>query len=275
MDLTVTVRDILEVMEAIAPASLAEPWDNVGLQVGRDDWPVQKIRVVLDATDELVCAACSEQINLLITHHPLIFHPLKRIDLTTYTGKILYTAIQNKIAIFCAHTNLDSTPGGVNDILAEKLGLKDTRVLKTSEQKGANFKDMRSGLGRIGHVGRDVTLRRFAEQTKEKLGLDRIKVAGDPALRIKRAVVCSGSGRGLIGEFLVSDAEGYVSGDLGYHDGRRVEAEGRGLIDVGHFASEQLIVDGLTARLRETLAARGYPVEVSISDGERDCFYYI
>jgi len=372
--LTVTVRDILEVMEAIAPASLAEQWDNVGLQVGRDDWPVQKIRVVLDATDELVCAACSEQINLLITHHPLIFHPLKRIDLTTYTGKILHTAIQNKIAIFCAHTNLDSTPGGVNDILAEKLGLKDTRVLKTSEQKDANlrklvvfvpfgyeksvldtlfecgagktakythvsfrakgvgtfrpeatarpfkghvgetalaeehrievlvprkdlptvldrlrrvhpyeemaydvyttdFQDMRTGLGRIGHVGRDVTLRRFAQQTKEKLGLDRIKVAGDPALRVKRAVVCSGSGRGLIGEFLVSDAEVYVSGDLGYHDGRRVEAEGRGLIDVGHFASEQLIVDGLTARLREALSARGYPVEVSISGGERDCFY--
>lgn len=363
-------------MEEMAPVSLAEQWDNVGLQVGRADWPVQKIRVVLDATDELVRAAYSEKIDLLITHHPLIFHPLKRIDLTTQTGKILQTAIQNKIAIFCAHTNLDSTPGGVNDILAEKLSLRDTRVLKRSGQRDAGLRklvvfvplgyeqsvldtlfecgagttakythvsfrakgvgtfrpgstarpfqglvgettlaeehrievlvrrenlpavldrlrcvhpyeemaydvyttdvqDTRTGLGRIGDVGDDMTLRQFAQRAKEKFGLERIKVAGDGALRIRRAVVCSGSGSSLIGEFLASDAQVYVSGDLGYHDGRRVEAEGRGLIDVGHFASEQLIVDHLAAQLRETLSKRGYSVEVSVSGGERDCFYYV
>ena len=78
-----------------------------------------------------------------------------------------------------------------------------------------------------------------------------------------------------MGEFLASDAQVYVSGDLGYHDGRRVEAEGRGLIDVGHFASEHLIVDRLAARLREAFSVRGYSVEVSVSGDEQDCFYYM
>lgn len=363
-------------MERVAPASLAEEWDNIGLQVGRYNWPVTKIWVALDATEALVSAACSERVSLLVTHHPLIFRPLRTVDLGDYVGSIIQAAVENRLGIFCAHTNLDSAPGGVNDLFAEKIGLRDTTVLKSVPHEDANWckvvvfvpaghekkildtlfesgagemenysevsfrsrglgtfrpgpgarpfegrvgeiaesdeyrievlvaaqdvsgvisrvrrahpyeemaydvyttglQNRPAGLGRVGNLAREMTLTEFAQRTRKKLGLSHVKIAGDPALPVSRAAVCSGSGRSLLENFLASDAHVYVSGDLGYHDGRRVEAEGRSLIDVGHFASEQLIVERLALQLKQTLAEKGYPVEVKGCDQERDCFYYV
>ena len=362
-------------METVAPASLAEEWDNIGLQVGHYDWPVRKIWVALEATGDIVSEACLAQVSLLITHHPLIFHPIKAVDLGSSVGRIIRAATENKLAIFCAHTNLDSAVGGVNDVLAEKLGLEKCRVLKPAgggnrlrklvvfvpvgheegilnalfesgageTQKYTNvsfrtkgvgtfkptatarpfegqigqtsqsdefriealvsMKDLGKvvrklksahpyeemaydiydtglqgetiGLGRIGNLDEVMTLASLAKVIKTKLALDWIKVAGDPALTVNRAAVCGGSGRGLLEDFLASDAQVYVTGDLGYHDGRRVEAEGKGLIDVGHFASEQLIVGGMAAQLKHIFAEKGYSVEVKACEDQKDCFYYL
>jgi putative NIF3 family GTP cyclohydrolase 1 type 2 len=132
-----------------------------------------------------------------------------------------------------------------------------------------------AGLGRIGHLASALTLTAFSRQVKESLDLGLVKVAGNPELELRRAVVCGGSGRTLIGDFLASDAQVFVSGDLGYHDGRRVEAEGRALIDVGHFASEQLIVDGLVAQLNHTLSEMGHRVSIRACQEQKDCFYYL
>lgn len=370
----VSLRDIMEVMEEVAPACLAQDWDNIGLQVGHRAWPVDKIWVALDPTDELVTEACQQGVSLLITHHPLIFNPVASVDLETSTGKIIQAALQKKLAIFCAHTNLDSAIGGVNDVLAERIGLHDTRVLKpaggvdlyklvvfvpvgyeekildvifesgagTTEKythvsfrtKGVGtfkpgltakpfkgrvgeishsseyriealvresdlsrvikslerahpYEEMaydvyptgvqgsRVGLGRIGNLERDLTLEALAQRVKEALGLDTVKAAGDPRQTIRRAAVCSGSGRSLLGDFLASDAQVYVSGDLGYHDGRRVEALGRALIDIGHFASEHLVVESLAAGLKKALSTRGYAVNIEAYAQEQDCFYYL
>jgi dinuclear metal center YbgI/SA1388 family protein len=370
----VTLRDIIEVMEEIAPASLAQDGDKIGLQVGHQDWHIDKIWVALDPTDGIVAEACRQGVSLLITHHPLIFYPLTAVDLETPTGSIIQAALQKKVAIFCAHTNLDSAVGGVNDTLAERLGLQDTTVLKPSDQvdlykvvvfvpvgyeekilhalfeSGAGInekythrsfrtkgvgtfkaghtampfmgrageinhsteyriealvrnKDLsrvirslerthpydemaydvyatgvgtsKAGLGRIGNLVRDFTLQAIAQSIKESLGLNTVKVVGDPRQSIRRVAVCSGSGRGLLKDFLASDAQVYVSGDLGYHDGRSVEALGRALIDIGHFASEHLVVEGLAAGLKSALSKRGYMVDVRACTQERDCFYYI
>ncbi len=370
----VALRDIMEVMEEIAPASLAEDWDNIGLHVGHHSWQVEKIWVALDPTDELVAKACIEGVSLLITHHPLIFHPLAAVDPETFTGRIIQTALQEKLAIFCAHTNLDSAIGGVNDILAERLGLTDTSVLKSPDhvnlyklvvfvpvgyeekildalfESGAGKTEKYShtsfrtkgvgtfkpgvtakpfqgrageishsteyriealvgkkdlsrvirslerthpydemaydiyttsvekskvGLGRIGNFMNDLTLEALAHRIKGVLGLDTVRAVGDPKQTIRRVAVCSGSGRGLLEDFFASDAQVYVSGDLGYHDGRRTEAIGRALIDIGHFASEHLVVESLAAALKNALSTRGYIVDVEAYADERDCFYYI
>jgi dinuclear metal center YbgI/SA1388 family protein len=121
----ITVKDIIGVMKSIAPPNLAESWDNVGLQIGDPTWPAQRIWVALDPIPEVIQAAIKQNIDLIITHHPLLFHPLKSIDLSKPDSKIIADAILHKIAIYSAHTNLDKVTGGINDILANKLNLLD------------------------------------------------------------------------------------------------------------------------------------------------------
>jgi dinuclear metal center YbgI/SA1388 family protein len=124
-----TVADVIRIMEQMAPAVLAESWDNVGLQAGAKTWPVQRVVVALDPSLEVVAAACGDDADLLICHHPLIFKPISTIDFNTPLGKILGLAIEHQMAIFSAHTNLDSALGGLNDMLAKRLGLHQCRVL--------------------------------------------------------------------------------------------------------------------------------------------------
>ena len=102
-----TVADIIDVMETIAPSRLSEKWDNVGLQVGKANWPVKRLRVALDPLTDIVNEACRDNIDLLITHHPLIFKPLTRIDFETPVGRTIRMAAKQRLAIFAAHTNLD------------------------------------------------------------------------------------------------------------------------------------------------------------------------
>jgi dinuclear metal center YbgI/SA1388 family protein len=125
----ITVNDIIGVMKKIAPPNLAEPWDNVGLQVGDPSWPVQRIWVALDPIPEVIQAAIKQNIDLIITHHPLLFHPLKSINLNKPESKIIADAISHQIAIYSAHTNLDKVTGGINDLLANKLEMIDVRPI--------------------------------------------------------------------------------------------------------------------------------------------------
>ncbi len=130
--MALTVADIIQMLESIAPAELAEPWDNTGLQVGKRNWPVKSIRVALDPLPGVVDAACKEKVDLLITHHPLIFHPVKSLDIDTPLGGVIEAAIRHRLAILCAHTNLDTAADGLNDVLARKIGLKNLKVLGES-----------------------------------------------------------------------------------------------------------------------------------------------
>ena len=127
--MTTTVADIIKVMDSVAPVRLAAEGDNVGLQVGQKDWPVRNIWVALDPLYEVVEAACRHDVDLLITHHPLIFRPLRSIDFNTKLGAIIQMAARSQLAIFSAHTNLDIVADGLNDILASRIGLSNLKVL--------------------------------------------------------------------------------------------------------------------------------------------------
>ena len=117
------INHVVDAMEEIAPSFLAEQWDNIGLHVGHGKWPVRKVWVALDPEYELIQKASEQGVDLVVTHHPLLYKPLKSIDPETLVGKIIAVALKNKIGIFCAHTNLDSAEGGVNDILANRLSI--------------------------------------------------------------------------------------------------------------------------------------------------------
>jgi dinuclear metal center YbgI/SA1388 family protein len=366
-----TVADIIEVMELFAPIGLAEDWDNVGLQIGDKNWSVRSIWVALDPTPDVVQNACESGVDLLITHHPLIFLPLKSINFSEPLGSIIQMASCHRLAIFSAHTNLDNAGDGLNDVLARRIGLSHLKVLghakndemyklvvyvpaayeqevitsfietKAGEigtysccsfrnkgkgtfkpgpfskpfvgnvgeishidevrietvvrkndligvidhmKKNHPYETMAydvyplfsskgtQGNGRVGKLDNPMSLMSFAESIKTKLDLKYIKVAGDPELNVNTVAVCSGSGSSFMNHFVTSGAQVYVSGDLRYHDARTVEASNLGLIDIGHFASEHLIVDVLADRLEKIISDTGIDVKIEAYKLENEPF---
>ncbi len=266
--MSVTVADICALMEDWAPLDLAEQWDNPGLQVGDPNWPVRTVWVALDPLGEILRSAAENQVDLIITHHPLIFQPLRQINLATALGSDICLALEARIAVYCAHTNLDSAAGGVNDVLAEHLGLSCSGVLESQP-------DSELGIGRVGFFETPVTLEELALRIKQEFRIKGLKYAGDSKLKIKQAAICSGSGSSLMKNFLASDAQVYISGDLHYHDARQAQQWGRGVIDMGHFASERIVVRAVADRIRAWADKSGKHLEVVVSELECDPFVYL
>jgi dinuclear metal center YbgI/SA1388 family protein len=285
--MAVNISDVVRLLDKLVPPALAAGWDNVGLQIGNMHWPVQTVWVSLDPTPEVVAAACQNNVNLIVSHHPLIFKPLTSIHFQTPFGSIVDLAAKHRLSIFAAHTNLDSVTGGINDILARRIGLKDLKPL--APQGGVKPIDLAEdqirfdldtvlsneplhGVGRTGCLDKTMDLRSFAVMIKRQLQLKVLRFAGDPALPVKQAAVCSGSGSSLLASFFASGAQAYVSGDLHYHDAREVESAHLGIIDIGHFASEYLIVETLAEKLKQVFAEFHLDITVQACDLETDPF---
>ncbi len=267
--MSVTIAEMIEILEELAPARLAETWDNPGLQVGQEDWPVKKVWVALDPLPEVVSAACDQHVDLLITHHPLIFKPLKKIDFSSPVGRMILLSARYSLAVYSAHTNLDSVAGGINDRLVSRIGLQGAGVLGEERVSGSG-----EGLGRVGRLSEKMILSDLVGMIKQRLNLDRIRWSGDPLLPVERVAVCSGSGGGMMESFFASGAQVFITGDLRYHDGREAQARGLGLVDIGHFGSEHLITRILSEQLAEKLTEKGLPITVEASDLESEPFNF-
>ncbi len=268
------VNDIIDMMESLAPQRLAESWDNSGLQCGDRTWPVKRIVVALDPSVSVVKAACERKADLLITHHPLIFRAIKNIILDSPVGEIIDLSVRNRLAIFSAHTNLDIVNGGLNDLFAQKLGLRNCRFLEPPTETHDDMV-IQHGLGRVGELASPVNLGVLAEMIKTAFGLAVLKVSGSLLMPVKKIAVCTGSGSGLMKQFLSTDAEVYVSGDLKFHDAKDAETHHRVLIDVGHFASEQLMIALIAGQLADRIEAEGLDVTVEALGIEADPFQYV
>ena len=264
------VSDVVDAMERIAPPHLAEEWDNCGLQVGGLGWPVRKVWVSLDPHPAVIQAAIDHQVDLLVTHHPLIFGPLHRIDVDVPVGGIVSAALNARMAIYAAHTSLDRARYGVNAELSRRVELSDVRPLVA-----APATDPDSGLGRIGKLATPMPLDRFAEKLKVIFQSQWLKISGDPQMMIQRVALCSGSGSSLLDDFFASDAEVFVSGDLRYHDARTAEDMGRALIDLGHFASERIMIDAVAGQLQKQARSDHWTVTIEPCHMEQDPFRYI
>jgi dinuclear metal center YbgI/SA1388 family protein len=281
-----TVADIVKIMNRFAPPWLAEEWDNVGLQIGDLRWPVHSIWTALDPTLAVVEAACRQDVDLLIVHHPLFFRPIKSIDFHSPHGSIIQTASKHQLAIFSAHTNLDAVRDGVNDVLAQQLGLNGIEILQPHKNE-QRFKtdvdaardvtpvtgsEIEHGIGRIGFLDQVKSLASLALIVKEKLNLNFVKVAGDPELKVSEVAICSGSGSSLMNAFLASNAQVYISGDIPYHNARDAEGANRGIIDIGHFASEHLMVEALAQQLLKFFIEAGIKTKIKACTIEKDPF---
>jgi dinuclear metal center YbgI/SA1388 family protein len=173
-----------------------------------------------------------------------------------------------------AHTNLDKAPGGLNDYLAEKLDILCTDVFLADSMKN-EAPDPIQGLGRLGRLGGTITLEQLACRVKEKLGISRVRLIGNPENMVSTAALCSGSGGSLTTQFLGSGMDVYITGDLKYHEARDIELHGKSAVDVGHFSSESIAVELLKNRLKQMFDAVKFKLVINTYDQEQDPFLTI
>lgn len=271
----VTVSDIVRIMEEVAPTECAESWDNPGLQVGHLNQNVSSIMVSLDPGPEVMRHAAESSVDMIICHHPLLFRPLKKIDLGSTVGEIIGIAIRSDIALYAAHTNLDSAEGGLNDCLAGKIGLKNVRALVPGTHSEIENITGAIGLGRIGLLAEEMPLELFCRDVKKRLGLEKVRMTGDGKMTVKHIALCTGSGGSLLPNFFDSEADLFVTGDVNYHDALEVIARGRAILDIGHFGSEHIMVEQIGKRLGDIMKQRFPDVHVAMYDKEKDPFVTI
>ncbi len=262
----VKCQQVMEIMERIAPKGLAEEWDNPGLLAGSPQQDIERIYLCLDVSDEAVERAVETGANMIISHHPLIFRPLKKIRTDLPLGKRLQKLLKHDIAVFSAHTNLDIAEGGVNDVLAERIGLQDIEPLGSGE-KGT--------LGRIGYLARPLSLEAFAELVREKLFASHVRIVSAGSQFVRKVALCSGSGADLIGKAAFYRADVYVTSDIKYHDAQHAAEQGLHLVDAGHFSTEFPIVTALRMRLEKEFAERKLAVEILEDTYSKDLFQVI
>lgn len=235
------VKDIITYLEKKFPCCLAYDWDHVGLQVGDVNREVKNIMVALDATTPVIDEAVHKAIDLIITHHPFIFSPLQSIDFTTAQGKKIQKVIQNDIAVYTVHTNYDVAPGGMNDVLAEAIGLQRVKPF-------AMIDDVH-GLGRIGKLNRKCDLLEWISHLKDRLNLVSVNyVKSHPS--VENIAIIGGSGGKYIHDAKVAGADVLITGDVTYHTAIDAKEMGLNLIDIGHF-SEIMMEEKVAALLDE------------------------
>ena len=361
-------------LDELAPRHLAEDWDNIGLQVGDPQIEVRRVLVALDCTGSVVEEALTSGTNIIITHHPLIFRALKNLRLDTAPGNILAKLIKNDIAVFAAHTNLDSATGGVNTILAQKLGLLEPAILSPGHEEklykivvfvprghedqvreamgraGAgwigNYSDCffmlpgigtfkagegtdpfigeigrlekveeyrletivpapklrqviaamnkahpyeevaydlvplanegtKAGLGRVGNLPTVLELGALAGKVKQALNLQQLRLVGDPARAVQKIAVCGGSGASLIRAAVAKGADVLVTGDLKYHEAQEALELGLAVIDAGHFATENIVIQTVVEFLQTKIAKTKENIPVLAAQTTFDPFKFL
>lgn len=367
------VKDVIEILEGLAPSCLALEGDPTGLQVGSPRWDVKGIMVALDYNRQVLQEALEAGANLVITHHPFIFRPLSRLDASSPLGSLTCETVKRGITLFTLHSNLDVVEGGVSTRLARALGLGNLRVLKpTGRQElfkvavfvplgyqgqvreamaragagwigdyshctfnlqgtgtfkplaGANpflgetgrleeVQEVRIetivtgenrhrvveemvqahpyeevaydlyplanggqewGLGRIGYLKEEKSLREMVETVKGTLQVERVKVVGRGPEKVKKVAVCGGSGGRLMEIAVSRGAQLLITGDIGYHQAQEAQALGLVVIDPGHDATERVVIPFLAEYLHRRLEEKGVSLKVNISQAKTSPWGY-
>lgn len=236
--------DIINAINKIAPPEAAYSWDNPGLMTGDENAEITKVLIALDCESSVIEEAVSLGANMIVTHHPLIFRPVKSVTTGSRTGSLLIKLIKNNINLFSAHTNLDSSPIGTNATLASLLELENIQPLLPPHYENYS-------MGRTGSLKTKMTTEAFAEFVKSKLSLRYMSVA-KAASHVSKIGICTG--HGCDEEFLTAAAacgcDGYISGDVGYHEAQTALFLGISLFDGTHYATETIVSESVAKHLK-------------------------
>ncbi len=257
-----SVQDIENILFSWAPKSLAEEWDNVGLQCGDPDEKVKKVVLALDVTPTLLAFALEAEADLVISHHPLVFKPLSSLNLKEYTARLLAGFLRHGISVISMHTNLDSVTGGVNDRLCSLLEIEDTCPLVPIPGRPE------CGLGRLGRLQRPMKQEEFLAHISERLAIGRLAYAGCVKGPISTVAVCSGSGSTLFDEAIKRGAQAFVTAEIKHSVAIKAQALGILIVDAGHFHTERPVVQDVWDFLNKKAKEEGWDISVEIFHDE-------
>lgn len=238
-------KDIMELIESTYPKHAALDFDNVGLLAGRSQKDVSQIYLALDASEPVIDHAIEAGADMLITHHPLIFSPLKRVTDEDFISRRVLKLIQHDLSYYAMHTNYDVL--GMADLSAHVLGICDTEVLEVT----GVYHEREEGIGRVGLLPNEMTLQECADYVKRKLNLDHVSVFGEMKRKIHRLAISPGSGKSMISAALEKHADVLVTGDIGHHEGIDAVEQGLAVIDAGHYGTESIFIDDMRHFLEE------------------------
>lgn len=239
--------EIIHELEKIAPPDYALSWDNVGLLAGSSHQEVQKVYIALDATDEAIKEAVEKNADMLITHHPLIFSPLKKVNTEDFISRRIVELIQNKISYYAMHTNFDVSVMG--ELAGDYLGLKEAKVLDSTLEE-ENVSDSK-GIGQIGILDKEMSLVDLSKLVKKKFSLEHVKIFGDLDSNVSRIAISPGSGKSMIKAALKKGAQVLITGDIDHHEGIDSVAQGLNIIDAGHYGIESIFIPYMKEQLSE------------------------
>lgn len=252
-----TVQDLLNILNDIAADDLAETWDNVGLLIGSPHHRITSVLLALDPTAELIGQAQNYGAELVITHHPAIFHPLKSLRTDQPVGNFISSALQAGINVIGCHTNLDSTRGGVSDVLAQTLGLVNTKPLVADKSCNDGC-----GLGRVGNLETAVNPDDFITAIYNALSPPWLLEAGPRPELVSRVAVCGGSCSDFSETALQAGADVFLTAEVKHAAARWAEETGLWLIDGGHFATENPAMPALQQLLIHKLKQADMAVQI-------------
>jgi GTP cyclohydrolase I len=248
---------IMRILGGIAPTSIAANWDNSGWQIKQESSEVSGVLLTIDVTATVIDEAVRTGANLVISHHPLFFDPVKVLDLSTPKGRVAAKAMQQKVSIFSMHSNLDVCPEGTSFALAERLGLTEVKFLSPLRIH-APF-DV--GWGAIGKFSQSLSLSALRDLLVERLGTASVRtITADGSQTLRAVALGPGSLSNLISDVLAQSIRVYVTSDLKYHDGLDALENGLSILDVDHYYAERPVLDKLRRILEPQLE-----VQVTVS----------
>ena len=247
-----TVREIYRLLDAVAPFETQEPYDNSGLLVGSPDQEVRGILFALDVTEAVSREAVSRGANLIVTHHPLMFDPIRRLTDETYEGRLIRHLIREDLSLIASHTCLDQAPGGINDALAECCALLDVEG---------------EGFVRVGTLPKPMLAGELKEYLSAALDTE-VRLMGDPEITVSRLGMCSGAGGSEWEAAAALGAEAFLSGEVKHHQALAMADAGVPCFECGHFATERPGIFALADALQSALNQVQYNLDIYKSETE-------
>jgi dinuclear metal center YbgI/SA1388 family protein len=240
------IKDLTDHLETIAPLHLQESYDNAGLLTGKYEWDIKGVMISLDATEAVIEEAIEKGCNVVVSHHPIIFSGLKRVNGYHYIERAIIKAIKHDIALYAIHTNLDNVlKNGVSMEMCKRLELNNVEILAKKADS-----TMETGLGAIGVLPNPLSAEECLRYIKDKMKTGTIKHTTLLQRSIQKVAVCGGSGSSFLSHAIDQGADMYISADFKYHE--FFESNNEIIIaDIGHFESEQFTIDLLYEILKK------------------------